>query len=312
MSTERQMRATAWALAVAALLTAAPLWADRLDEGSASTMGPSGDDPPSTITSGNVAASASDSPAVDDVAVDLAEPDFVVITLPTTLRLPRHRAAFRVTHRFDRPLGEGDFGDLAADFFGFDAGGVIGLEFRFGLFTGTDIGVYRTSERTVRFFAQQELVRQGDFPFGLALTAGVEGLDNFQEEYSPQVGLVLSRKLGTQGALYAVPFWVGNTNLSLSGGDESTVALGLGARVRVRESVSLVAEWTPRILGFKGNRGGREAGDRGSFGIEKRVGGHSFQLNFSSDLGTTPAEAARGRQGADGWFIGFNISRKFY
>jgi uncharacterized beta barrel domain-containing protein DUF5777 len=180
-------------------------------------------------------------PAVDDVAVDRAEPDFVVITLPTTLRLPRHRAAFRVTHRFDRPLGEGDFGDLAADFFGFDAGATIGLEFRFGLFTGTDIGFYRTSERTIRFFGQQEIVRQGSAPVGVAVTAGVEGLDNFQEEYSPQVGVVLSRKLGTKGALYAVPQWVGNTRRTPTSGDDSTFLLGLGARIRVRESVALVA-----------------------------------------------------------------------
>jgi hypothetical protein len=48
-----------------------------------------------------------------------------------------------------------------------------------------------------------------------------------------------------------------------------------------------------------------------TFGIEKRAGGHSFQLNFSNDLGTTPAQVARGQQ-LDGWFIGFNISRKFY
>jgi len=42
------------------------------------------------------------------------------------------------------------------------------------------------------------------------------------------------------------------------------------------------------------------------------VGGHAFQLNFSNDLGTTPAQTARGQQGSDDWFIGFNISRKFY
>ena len=49
-----------------------------------------------------------------------------------------------------------------------------------------------------------------------------------------------------------------------------------------------------------------------TFGIEKRVGGHAFQLNFSNDLGTTPAQVARGHLGADDWFIGFNLSRKFY
>ncbi len=48
-----------------------------------------------------------------------------------------------------------------------------------------------------------------------------------------------------------------------------------------------------------------------AFGIEHRIGGHSFQINFSNDLGTTPAQVARGRR-TDDWHIGFNISRKFY
>ena len=41
----------------------------------------------------------------DDLSLDLAQPDFTLITLPTTLRVPRYRAAFRVTHRFGRALG---------------------------------------------------------------------------------------------------------------------------------------------------------------------------------------------------------------
>src|SRR2546426_3166701 len=57
-----------------------------------------------------------------DRDLHLAQPDFTLITLPTTLRLPRFKSAFRVTHRFTRPLGSGDFGDLAADLFGLDSG----------------------------------------------------------------------------------------------------------------------------------------------------------------------------------------------
>ena len=32
------------------------------------------------------------------------------------------QSAFRVTHRFTRPLGQGDFGNLAEDLFGLDSG----------------------------------------------------------------------------------------------------------------------------------------------------------------------------------------------
>src|SRR5688500_8715235 len=62
-----------------------------------------------------------------DRDINLAQPDFTVVTLPTTLRVPRYKSAFRVTHRFGRPLGAGDFGDLVGDLFGMDNGAVIGL-----------------------------------------------------------------------------------------------------------------------------------------------------------------------------------------
>ena len=49
-----------------------------------------------------------------------------------------------------------------------------------------------------------------------------------------------------------------------------------------------------------------------SFGIEKRVGGHSFSLTFSNSFATTMAPIARGGNSNDDWYIGFNIARKFY
>ena len=57
----------------------------------------------------------------------------------------------------------------------------------------------------------------------------------------------------------------------------------------------------------------REPGvNYGSFGIEKRAGGHVFQLNFSNGFGTTMGQLARGGTGSEDWYLGFNISRKFF
>src|SRR6187401_450607 len=63
-----------------------------------------------------------DKPVVNDRAVNPSQPDFTIIGLPTTLKIPRFGSAFRIKHRFGRPLGAGDFGDLVSDFFGFDSG----------------------------------------------------------------------------------------------------------------------------------------------------------------------------------------------
>jgi hypothetical protein len=257
-----------------------------------------------------LAASTTAAPG-DPRDVDPVEPDFTVITLPTTLRLPRHAVAFRVTHRFARGLGEGDFGDLASDFFGFDGGAQVGLELRFSAFAGNQLGIYRTSDRTISFFTQQELLRQGDVPVGLALVGSVEGLENFHDRHSPRVGLVASRRLGSRGAVYAVPAWIGRSRplSDLGPGDDWTLVLGLGGRVRLGEAYAVLAEVHPRLAGYKGHPNGAPLA---TFAFERRVGGHAFQINFSNDLGTTPAQVARGRLGPDDWFLGFNISRKFY
>ena len=48
----------------------------------------------------------------DAAALRLAEPDFTLIALPTSLPLPKFKSAFRVTHRFTRPLND-NFGDAS-------------------------------------------------------------------------------------------------------------------------------------------------------------------------------------------------------
>ncbi|PYR59805.1 MAG: hypothetical protein DMF91_13895 [Acidobacteria bacterium] len=81
-----------------------------------------------------VASAQSSSPAPDDAVLKLAEPDFTLISLPTSLRLPKFKSAFRVTHRFTRPLNcDTCPNSLAGDAFGLDGGAVIGLEYRIGI-----------------------------------------------------------------------------------------------------------------------------------------------------------------------------------
>jgi hypothetical protein len=237
-----------------------------------------------------------------------SQPDFTVVNLPTTLRVPRFKSAFRVTHRFSRPLGQGDFGDAAENLFGLDSGALIGLEYRFGLMRGLQVGILRTSNRTIEFFTQYNVMQQGESrPVGLGVVASIDGTNNFRDSYSPSIGVVVSRELWRYGAIYAEPIWVNNSNplSSDAGADNDTFLLGLGARLRVRPTVYLVGEYIPRT--------GYEPGvHHATFGIEKRAGGHVFQFNFSNGLGNTMAQLARGGTSNDDWYIGFNISRKFF
>ena len=242
-----------------------------------------------------------------DKDLRLSQPDFTIITLPTTLRLPRFGSAFRVTHRFGRPLGAGEFSDLASDLFGLDSGAQIGLEYRFGIIRGGQIGIHRTSDKTIEFFSQYSVLRQQSVGFGLDAVATIDGTNNFQDSYTPSLGVVVSRELGEYGAIYANPRWVNNSNPLPSEltDDNDTFFLGLGARIRIRPTVYVVGEFIPRI--------GYEPGvNHGTFGIEKRAGGHTFQLNFSNGFGTTMGQVARGGTGSEDWYLGFSISRKFF
>lgn len=237
-----------------------------------------------------------------------SQPDFTLIGLPTTLRVPKFSSAFRVTHRFLRPLGQGDFGDLANDFFGLDNGAQIGLEYRFGLMRGLQAGIYRTSDKTIEFFSQYSLLQQRDGgKMGLDVWASIDGTNNFKDSYTPSIGAIASRELGKHGAVYVEPIWVNNSNPLPSEvvDDNDTFVVGLGARIRVRPTVYIVGELLPRV-GYK------PGVNHGSFAIEKRAGGHVFQLNFSNGFGTTMGQLARGGTNNDDWYLGFNISRKFF
>lgn len=56
------------------------------------------------MASGSARAQQTPPPPIDDPDLDLSfeQPDFSLVTLPTTLRLPRYKSAFRMTHRFNR------------------------------------------------------------------------------------------------------------------------------------------------------------------------------------------------------------------
>jgi hypothetical protein len=255
-----------------------------------------------------------------DSRLDPLQPDFTLAALPTTLRMPAHKMAFRVTHRFTRSLGRGDIGDLFSDFFGFDSGAKIGLELRYGLRPGTQLDFYRTSDRTIQLSVQQSVLKEtaDRHPLSVDVIATLEGANNFKSflsstgtrttQRSSTIGLLVSKKLQKVAAVYVEPMFVANSNPAPSGSgiDNNTLMVGLGARVRIRPATYLVGEVTPRVSGYK------PGVDQASFGIEMRAGGHTFQINFSNGLGSTLGQLTNSGVSGDSWFIGFNISRKFF
>jgi|SRR5687768_4550796 len=251
-----------------------------------------------------------------DVVVNPMQPEFTLLALPTTLRMPAGKWAFRVTHRFTRDLGQGDVGDLFSNLFGIDGGAQIGLEVRYGLLPGTQVGVHRTSDRTIQLFAQHNILserpatgetppgRRGG-PFGMDVIATLEGWDNLSENHQGAVGLVLSKNAGRIAALYLEPMMVFEP-ASSDVGDQHTFMLGVGGRVRLGRTMYLMGEYVPRLAGYK------PFADQISFGFESRAGGHLFQLNVGNGFGTTLGQLAQGTGDYDRWYLGFSIARKFF
>jgi hypothetical protein len=259
----------------------------------------------------------------DDAALNLAEPDFVVINLPTTLRLPRFKGNFRLTHRFAGNLRNGTFGQQASSLFGIDQGAIIGFEYRFAVATHTQAAFYRSSfDKTIQLYGKYDAAQQHDsLPVSISAVVSIEGTDNFQEKFAPALGAAVSRQFGTRLAAYVTPVWVHNTAASLdsishdhdtpveasahTAETRNTTYVGLGGRVRVGGSTYVAGEVALRAQGY--------APDQPAYGVslEKRVGAHMFSLTFTNGFGTTFAQVARGGA-ANSLFLGFNLGRKFF
>jgi hypothetical protein len=246
----------------------------------------------------------------DDAVLTPAEPDYRLINLPTTLRLPLHKSSFELTHRFNGNLRNGSFKDQAEGLFGIDNGAQIGFEYRFAPVRHLELIAYRTNfDRTIQLYAKWDAIHQSsEMPLSVSGLLSIEGGDNFTERYAPSVGATISRQIDDVVALYVMPLWVNNVTPFLAqstGVKENTFMIGLGGRVRIRPTVYISGEVSPRVAGTIANS------TEYAFGIEKRAGAHMFQLNFGNSQSTTFAQIANGGL-PDSLFMGFNLTRKFF
>jgi hypothetical protein len=252
------------------------------------------------------AQSAAPSAPEDDAAsLDPLEPDFALVNLPTSLRMPVRGWNFHLTHRFNENLRADSFSDQLSNLFGIDQGATIGLEFRIGIAPRLQAIASRTTfSRTIQFAAKYDAVHENvNHPVSLSAIVSVEGLNNFRETYSPAIGVVVSRRIAGAAVVYLVPMWVHNSSSAIP--DQNTGYVGVGARIRFRPTAYLLGELSPRL-------GGYVIGDpEYAFAIEKRVGAHVFSLTFGNGQGTSYAQLARGGN-PQSLYFGFNLTRKFF
>lgn len=247
-----------------------------------------------------------------------------LVNLPTTRPVERGTVEFFIGHRFTQPL----FQHSIADAFGLDSSANISFGVTYGLARNVGVSFHRTRAWAAMDLAGEfSLLQQeaGAVPVSLLVKTGVAGRDNFglspselrnlrnKYHYSPYVQVSTSRSFEDRFTLFVVPSAIFNSRdeMELLFGpgfgkeNNHTFALGVGGSLKLTPSTFLVAEYIPRLAGFRGVYTDRPAV---SVGLQKNTSGHAFQLLLSTAPGLAPNEFSL--EGTDTFRIGFNIYRR--
>jgi hypothetical protein len=249
---------------------------------------------------------------VDDYAREGAFFGSNVVNLPNGKPQNAGGVDFWVGHRFTQPA----FNRAAGSLFGLDSSARIGFGLRVGLTDRISVSAMRSNlDKTVELSSMLQVSRQGgNSPLTLQIRAGVEGRDNFQERHSPYLQFVTVRTFFDRLSLAFVPTFAFSTRNEdtflppefIFGGEyKNTTSLGLGMGLRILPSTSLVAEYIPRVHGYRG-----EIQDRPgvSVALQKATFRHTFEIALSTQEPLTTSQYSV--QGTDTFRIGFNIYRK--
>lgn len=236
-----------------------------------------------------------------------------LINLPTTHSIGKGEVLFRVSHRFYPSITEG-----YDSFFGLDGPAVILLSLGYGLSDNLSLTLARTKlDKEVELSMKWVLFRQekSKMPLSGALniggslvTASQPGRDVFDADNMKfNIQAILSYQLNNALSFALVPAYSSNTN-HWDPSPEGTFALGTGGRLMIFNDFSIIWEWNPVLSGYKANSHGW------ALGIEKKIGGHVFQVFILNSAGLTSSQFLPGGdlRLQDGDFrIGFNIFRLF-
>ncbi|HKG23199.1 MAG TPA: DUF5777 family beta-barrel protein [Blastocatellia bacterium] len=280
--------------------------------------------------------------------------DYRLVNVPTPKRVPRHSVNVHFTHRFSTPVRQDDvpIKDEAEELFGLDGFSVSSFGLSYGITDRLYAVAYRSPVcqpglcKTIEVGLGYHLLDEvGHFPIALSAYASIEGDDNFTENFTYNIQAMIARSVTGYVNLFFSPAVHINSNGQGRFNPRSedffppspvadrfhlgahTGSFGLGVSTRIRPTTSLIFEYTPRV-GFKQgrvtplfspdfsevtgfeNKSEAEIG----FGIEKRIGRHSFALTFSNTQGTTTSRYNSSNLALppSRFTIGFNLFRRLY
>jgi hypothetical protein len=260
------------------------------------------------------------SPVSEDGSGQLAQPRLFsrppfwgtrLVNLPTTTTVGRGEFLFRVSHRFEPPVSAG-----WDAFYGLDGPAHVLLSFGYGLRDDLMVTVGRTGlYQEWEVSADWAMIEQGDrseLPFSATLHAGASLVSMDKPEGEDWSGrfrlsalLSLSYQFDDRLSFLLVPAFASNTNF-WEPDSEGTFALGMGARYTLFDEFSLIVEWAPSLAGYN------NLYSSWGFGVEKKIGGHVFQVFVTNSIGLLATQYLPGgdlKLGDGDFRVGFNIFR---
>ena len=278
-----------------------------------------------------------------------AEPyDYRLVNVPTPKRVLRGSLNLYFTHRFSEPVRP--LSESGRDLLGLDSFAVSSLGLFYGITDRLYVNAYRSPIcqrglcKTIELgVGYHWLDERGRSPLALSTYASIEGDDNFTENFTCNLQAMLARSATKYLNLFFSPAVHLNSNGQRRFNpkpqdffppaqqaadfklDKHTASFGFGVNARIRPSVSLLFEYTPRV-GFKMGRArplfstGRITGFRNEseaeigFGVEKDIGRHTFSLTFSNTQTTTTSRYNSSNLvlPPKRFIIGFNLYRRFF
>jgi hypothetical protein len=237
-----------------------------------------------------------------------------VINLPTAQMIDKGHFLFRISHRYYQAVNSG-----YDAFFGLDGSANTLIGFGYGISNNLGLTLARTNQlQEIELGVHWLILEQGQnpsLPFSVALHAGTSLITQSQPDkslfdsknFKLNFQLSLTHQLSNKVSLLVAPAFSTNTS-PINGESRGTFSLGLGGRFMFLEDLSLIGEWIPVVSGYK------EKSSGWGLGIEKKIGGHVFQLFVLNVVGLTSDQYVPGGdlRLKDGDFrIGFNIFRTF-
>jgi len=276
-----------------------------------------------------------------------AEPyDYRLVNVPTPKRVLKGSLNLYFTHRFAEPVRP--LNKSGRDLLGLDSSSVPSFGLSYGITDKLYVNAYRSAIcqrglcRTIELGAGYHwLSEDAHSPITLSTYASIEGDDNFTEHYTYNLQVMVARSVTRYVNLFFSPAVHFNANGQRRFDPQPTDffppatvdfrqpkhagSFGFGVNGRIRPTVSLLFEYTPRV-GFKLGRvepifnsafkviGFRPHSEAEiGFGVQKDVGRHSFSLTFSNTQTTTTSRYNSSNLvlAPSRFTIGFNLYRRF-